>query len=50
MNDMDINEALTLVENIPYIPWIDLTLEERKAIEIVTNYVKEILIKKAAEN
>jgi hypothetical protein len=43
MADMDINEALHLVENIPYIPWIELCPNEIKAIKIICKYVEETL-------
>ena len=38
---MNMEEALRIVGNIPYIPWIELNEDEKNAIKIIYKYMEE---------
>lgn len=41
--NMNLEEAIEKIENIPYEPWIELQSGDKEAIAIVINYVRQTL-------
>ncbi|MGX8701378.1 hypothetical protein [Caproiciproducens sp.] len=40
---IDLDEAIRIVESIPFEPWIELQKGDKEAIAIIINYVKQTM-------